>query len=177
MTSMTELAERLYKTVSTIPELSGEEVNICPNSGAPTVLNVSVGDRKRACFDAIEVETAKDLNWMVRERLGVLPPKPCPITATWDNVVLKVLKKERKKGSILMPDTQSDESDFCEVVSVGPEVTISNNWDGGPATKLKAGDLVLRPTPAEYEWIDEDDDDQVYLVCPMRSVVAVKHGG
>jgi len=88
------------------------------------------------------------------------------LVATYDNVIMAVLKKERKKGLIALPDSQSDESDFCKVVSVGQEV------EG-----FHVGDIVLRPTPAEYEYIDEGDNNKLYLIVPQRSIVAIKSYG
>ena len=88
------------------------------------------------------------------------------LIATFDNVVLAVVKKERKKGLINLPDSQSDESDFCRVVSVGEEVT-----------GLHVGDIVLRPDPAEYEWTNEEDGDKLYLITPQHSIVAIRSLG
>jgi co-chaperonin GroES (HSP10) len=78
-----------------------------------------------------------------------------------NNVILKLLPKVTQKGSILLSNQAAEDSDFCEVVAVGENVQ-----------KLSVGDKVLRPNPAEVEWIDADDNDQCYLITPESSVVA-----
>ena len=83
------------------------------------------------------------------------------LLATFNNLVLKPLERKTNKGLIALPDNAQGESDFCEVVSVGTD-----------AEHFDVGDVVLRPSPAEYEYTDEEDNDQLYLIVPETSVVA-----
>jgi len=76
-----------------------------------------------------------------------------------DNVVLKMQPKKTMKGSIRLSDGAAEESDFAEVVAIGPFVA-----------DLKVGDIVLRPAPADYEWTDEDDNGQLYLIAKETAV-------
>lgn len=78
-------------------------------------------------------------------------------------VILKVQKKEAKKGSIVLPDSAAEgNQDFALVVSVGPLCS------GG----LVEGDIVLCPEYGEYEWIDEEDGDQGYIIVEESAVPA-----
>jgi len=72
------------------------------------------------------------------------------LEATRNNVVLKVRKQEQ---GIIATVKQSDD-DFCEVVSIGTDVTLP----------LCVGHLVLRPTGL-YEWHDEENDETYIVVC------------
>lgn len=62
---------------------------------------------------------------------------------------------------IALPDSAKEDSDFCEVVSVGELVT-----------RFVVGDTVLRPDPAEYQY-DDDDTGERYLIVPDTSIVAM----
>jgi co-chaperonin GroES (HSP10) len=81
------------------------------------------------------------------------------LRATFANVVLKLLPKTTHKGSIVLPDASAEDSDWCEVVSVGPQVT-----------EFKVGEHVLRPMP-EYEHHDEETDE-MYLIVVETGIVA-----
>jgi hypothetical protein len=81
------------------------------------------------------------------------------LEAMGNNVILKLRPKVTQKGPIILTEKSAGESDFCDVVEAGPDVTC-----------LKVGDMVLRPNPAEVEWIDETDK-QIYLIVPESSVV------
>ena len=83
------------------------------------------------------------------------------LQAMGGNLILKPTAKKAYSGSIALPDSAQTVSDFCEVVSVGEY-----------AVSYKVGDVVLRPNPAEVEWTDEEDDDQLYLIVPEASIVA-----
>jgi co-chaperonin GroES (HSP10) len=83
------------------------------------------------------------------------------LEALTNNVILKMLPKVTQKGAIILSDKAAEDSDFCEVMDVG-----------GDVHQLQIGDFVLRPNPAEVEWIDSDDNDQVYLIVPESSVSA-----
>jgi co-chaperonin GroES (HSP10) len=87
----------------------------------------------------------------------------CPIEAAPCQIVLKVLEGKSYSGSIALPDSAKEESDFCEVVSSKSETFL-------------VGDTVLRPDPAEVEYKDEETGD-VYLIVPEASIVAWKRGG
>lgn len=84
------------------------------------------------------------------------------LSATFSNVILKILEKKTSLGMIALPDSAKEDSDFCEVVSVGELVT-----------RFKVGELVLRPDPAEYEYGSERSDER-YLIVPETSIVAVR---
>jgi len=75
---------------------------------------------------------------------------------------MKMQPKKTQKGSIRLSDKAAEESDFADVVAVGPDVY-----------GIKIGDTVLRPVPADYEWTDEDDNGQLYLVAKEQDI-AVK---
>lgn len=82
------------------------------------------------------------------------------LSATFGNVILKILEAKTSVGVIALPDSAKEDSDFCEVVSVGELVT-----------RFKTGDLVLRPDPAEYEYADDESGER-YLIVPETSIVA-----
>lgn len=82
------------------------------------------------------------------------------LEATFDYVILTPFEKQTKKGEIYLPDRCQGESDFCEVVSVGPDtVTFS------------VGNVVLRPNPALYEYTDESDG-VLYLLVKESEIAA-----
>jgi co-chaperonin GroES (HSP10) len=81
------------------------------------------------------------------------------LEALCNNVILKMLPKITRKGAILLSSKAEEDSDFCEVVDIGPDTM-----------RLEVGQKVLRPNPAEVEYIDEDDGGQVYLIVPESSV-------
>lgn len=87
----------------------------------------------------------------------------CPLEAAPCQIVLKVLEGRAYSGSIALPDSAKEESDFCEVVSSKSETFL-------------VGDVVLRPDPAEIEYKDEETGI-VYLIVPEASIVAWKRGG
>ena len=75
------------------------------------------------------------------------------------NVVMKMWPKKTVKNGIRLSDGAAEESDFADVVAVGPF-----------CEHLEVGDTVLRPTPANYEWTDEDDGNQLYLICEEEAI-------
>ena len=72
-------------------------------------------------------------------------------------------EKKTSVGQIRLSDKASVDSDFAEVVSVGPEVH-----------GLHIGDVVLRPNPANYEYVSEEGEDKgaVYLIGPEKDIAA-----
>ena len=83
------------------------------------------------------------------------------LEAIGNAVILKLAPKITQKGSIVLTASAAEESDFCEVVDVGPDCKV-----------ICAGDSVLRPSPADYEWIDENDSGQVYLIVKEADIMA-----
>jgi co-chaperonin GroES (HSP10) len=88
-----------------------------------------------------------------------------PLEATPGNVVLKVLEKKAYSGSIALPDSAKEDSDWCEIVSIG--YTDDNTY-------FTVGDIVLRPDPAEVEY-EDDDTGEKFLIVPDTSIVAWKN--
>jgi co-chaperonin GroES (HSP10) len=85
------------------------------------------------------------------------------LEALGNYVILKVSPKEKKKGTIHLPDSAVEgNEDFAEVMSVGPLC------EGG----LMLGDLVLCPECGDIEWTDEDDNDQVYYLIEETAIAA-----
>jgi co-chaperonin GroES (HSP10) len=74
---------------------------------------------------------------------------------------MKMQPKKTQKGSIRLSDGAAEESDFAEIVAAGPDVY-----------NFQIGDVVLRPTPADYEWTDEDDNGQLYLITKDCDIAA-----
>jgi len=85
------------------------------------------------------------------------------LEALRNSVVLKLQPKKTQKNGIRLSDRAAEESDFAEVVSVGPDVNC-----------LHIGDVVLRPAPANYEYISEEGDDRgtIYLISPETDIAA-----
>ena len=85
-----------------------------------------------------------------------------PIKATLSNIVIRPCKKKKRPGAVIVPH-EDEISDFCCVVSIGPDVQ-----------HLKVGSIVLRPDRADVEWVDEEDNDELYLICDESSIVATR---
>lgn len=84
------------------------------------------------------------------------------LQATPGNIVLKMMPRVNKKGEIFLSDGAAEQGDWCTVVSVG-------HTDG--SSMFRVGDTVLRPDPAEYEWVNEETDE-VFLIVPEMSIAA-----
>jgi co-chaperonin GroES (HSP10) len=77
-------------------------------------------------------------------------------------VILKVNEREKKKGTIHLPDSAAQgNEDFAEVVSVGPL-----------CDSVRMGDVVLCPEAGDYEWTDENDDYQLYYMVEEHTIPA-----
>ena len=88
------------------------------------------------------------------------------LEAMQDNVILKMRPKVTAKGAIRLSDGAAEESDFCDVVAVGPK-----------CVDLSIGEVVLRPAPADYEYTDDDDHGQLYLIVHEKDVPARVRNG
>ena len=85
------------------------------------------------------------------------------LQALRSNVVLRMQAKKTEWNGIRLSDGAAQESDFAEVVSVGPDVL-----------SLQIGDIVLRPAPANYEYTSEEGEDKgkIYLISPESDIAA-----
>lgn len=85
------------------------------------------------------------------------------LEALHNYVILKITEGKKQKGVIALPDSAAKaQEDFAEVVSVGP------SCEGG----LEEGDMVLCPECGDYEWTDEDNKDQKYMLIEETAIAA-----
>jgi len=109
--------------------------------------------------------TPQGIHAMLVERLELAPVKKggCKLEALHNYVILKINKREAKKGSIHLPESAvKDQADFAEVISVGPKC------EGG----IEVGNLVLCPEVGDTEWTDEEDEDQQYMLIEETAIAA-----
>lgn len=87
-----------------------------------------------------------------------------------DNVVLKpIVKEEKKKSAIVLPDTiEKEKTEIAEVIAVGEGKLLSNGKRSEMGVKI--GDKVL------YKKYGPDEikiDDEDFLVCSVNDVLAI----
>ncbi len=85
-----------------------------------------------------------------------------------DQVLLEALKEEKKKGSIILPDTvQKERPEKAKVIAVGP-----GKFENGKLVpmSLKKGDIVLF---TKYGPNEIKVDDKEYLIAREEDILAV----
>ena len=85
-----------------------------------------------------------------------------------DQVLLEPLKEERKKGSIILPDTvQKERPEKAKVIAVGPGKIIDGKL---VPVNLKKGDVVLF---TKYSPNEIKVDDKEYLIAKEEDILGI----
>ena len=102
------------------------------------------------------------------QRKGNIGTGTMKIKPLRDQVLLELLKEERKKGGIILPDTiQKERPEKAKVVAVGPGKVV----DGKLAPmSLKKGDVVLF---TKYGPNEIKVDEKEYLIAREEDILAV----
>ena len=82
-----------------------------------------------------------------------------------DHVVIEPLREEKKKGSIILPDTiDKEKQERGKVLAVGPEVK-----------ELKKGDLVVftRKNHEGFQFSEVKINDKEYFICSKKNILGI----
>jgi len=74
------------------------------------------------------------------------------IEAVGDKVLVKLLRREKTAGGIVLPGNSADPQGYGEIISVGPEVP---TYKDTPEKNLKEGDVIVFQTHAGFDLVME----------------------